>query len=80
MKSASVFLGLVVGLIIAAATGYFNGSVITSAPAGSFLWVKTWPLAIRGQLVLPMIAAWAVIVAETIGESHCSLRDRLTPC
>jgi xanthine/uracil permease len=72
MKSASVFIGLVTGLIIAAATGYFNGSVISSAPAGTFLWLKTWPLHIRGQLVLPMIAAWAVIVAETIGNVTAS--------
>jgi uracil-xanthine permease len=72
MKSASVFLGLIVGLIIAAATGYFNGSVISSAPAGNFIWMKTWPLAIRGQLVLPMIAAWTIIVAETIGNVTAS--------
>jgi NCS2 family nucleobase:cation symporter-2 len=72
MKSASVFIGLITGLVIAAATGYFNGSVISSAPAGTFLWLKTWPLHIRGQLVLPMIAAWAVIVAETIGNVTAS--------
>jgi hypothetical protein len=64
MKSASVFLGLVTGLIIAAATGYFNSSIIKSAPAGTFLWVHTWKLHIRGQLVLPMIAAWAIIVGK----------------
>lgn len=64
MKSASVFLGLVTGMIIAAATGYFNVSAINNAPAVTFLWVKTFPLAIRGQLVLPMIAAWTVVIAE----------------
>lgn len=72
MKSASVFIGLIIGLIIAAATGYFSGSVITSAPAGNFIWLRTWPLAIRGQLVLPMIAAWTIIVAETIGNVTAS--------
>jgi uracil-xanthine permease len=72
MKSASVFIGLIVGLVIAAATGYFNSSVIASAPAGNFIWMKTWPLAIRGQLVLPMIAAWTIIVAETIGNVTAS--------
>jgi NCS2 family nucleobase:cation symporter-2 len=72
MKSASVFLGLLTGLIIAAATGYFNTAVIKAAPSGTFLWLKTWHLAIRGQLVLPMIAAWAVIVAETIGNVTAS--------
>ena len=72
MKSASVFLGLVTGMIIAACTGYFEGSVITNAPGGTFLWVQTFHLAIRGQLVLPMIAAWAVILAETIGNITAS--------
>ena len=67
-----MFLGLIVGLVIAAATGYFNDSVITSAPAGNFIWLRTWPLAVRGQLVLPMIAAWTIIVAETIGNVTAS--------
>ncbi|WVR06177.1 hypothetical protein IAU60_003207 [Kwoniella sp. DSM 27419] len=72
MKSASVFIGLIVGMVIAAATGFFNGAVIKSAPAGSFLWTHTWKLSLRGELVLPMIAAWAVIVAETIGNVTAS--------
>ncbi|KIR97681.1 NCS2 family nucleobase:cation symporter-2 [Cryptococcus deuterogattii 2001/935-1] len=72
MKSASVFFGLIVGMIIAAATGYFDKDTITSAPAGNFLWVHTFKLSLRGQLVLPMIAAWAVIIAETIGNVTAS--------
>jgi xanthine/uracil permease len=64
MKSASVFLGLVTGLIIAACTGYFNSSVIKAAPGATFLWTHTFKYSLRGQLVLPMIAAWTVIVAE----------------
>ncbi|WRT67565.1 uncharacterized protein IL334_004537 [Kwoniella shivajii] len=72
MKSASVFLGLIVGMVIAAVTGFFNKATITNAPAGSFLWTHTWSLSIRGELVLPMIAAWAVIVAETIGNVTAS--------
>ncbi|WVQ80592.1 hypothetical protein IAT38_002697 [Cryptococcus sp. DSM 104549] len=72
MKSASVFLGLIVGMIIAAATGFFNGQTIKNAPAGNFLWVQTWSLSLRGQLVLPMIAAWTIIVAETIGNVTAS--------
>jgi uracil-xanthine permease len=72
MKSASVFLGLLTGLIIAAATGYFNSSVIKAAPAGTFLWLHTWKLSIRGQLVLPMLAAWAIIQAECIGNVTAS--------
>jgi NCS2 family nucleobase:cation symporter-2 len=82
MKSASVFLGLVVGMVIGAATGYFNGEAIRIAPGGTFLWVHTFPLALRGQLVLPMLASWCIIVAETIGNvtascdvSHLDITD-----
>lgn len=72
MKSASVFIGFVTGMIIAAATGYFDGSVIKAAPGGTFLFVHTFPLGLRGQLVLPMLASWAVIVAESIGNITAS--------
>ncbi|CAK9785486.1 nucleoside transporter [Cutaneotrichosporon oleaginosum] len=72
MKSASVFIGFVTGMIIAAATGYFDGSVIRAAPGGTFLFIHTFPLGLRGQLVLPMLASWAVIVAESIGNITAS--------
>jgi uric acid-xanthine permease len=72
IKSASVFIGLVVGMIIAGATGYFDKSTIDSAPAFTFLWVKTFPLSLRGQLVLPMLAAWSVICAETVANVTAS--------
>lgn len=72
MKSASVFLGLVTGLIIAAATGYFDSNTIARAPGGTFLFVHTFKLGLRGQLVLPMLASWCVIVAESIGNITAS--------
>lgn len=72
IKSASVFIGLIVGMIIAGATGYFDKSTIDSAPAFTFLWVKTFPLSLRGQLVLPMLAAWSVICAETVANVTAS--------
>ncbi|KAK8858399.1 hypothetical protein IAR55_002626 [Kwoniella newhampshirensis] len=72
MKSAAVFLGLVVGMIVAAATGFFNSQTIHHAPAGSFLWTHTWKLSIRGELILPMIAAWTIIVAESVANITAS--------
>ncbi|TXT04320.1 hypothetical protein VHUM_04207 [Vanrija humicola] len=71
-KSAAVFMGLLVGLIIAAATGYFDKNAIKVAPGGTFLWIHTFPLGLRGQLVLPMLATWCVSVAETIGNITAS--------
>ncbi|BEJ13579.1 hypothetical protein CspHIS471_0307530 [Cutaneotrichosporon sp. HIS471] len=72
MKSAAVFLGLIAGLAIAAGTGYFNRKVIKDAPGGTFLFVHRFPLAVRGQLVLPMIAAWCIIIVECIGNITAS--------
>ncbi|GAK65995.1 nucleoside transporter [Moesziomyces antarcticus] len=72
LKSASVFVGLVVGMIVAAATGYFNTTLMHNAPAGSFLWTKTFPLSIKPELILPLLAAYVVIVAETVGNVTAS--------
>lgn len=52
MKSCAVVLGLLVGCVIAGATGYFDASGITAAPPASFIWVKTFPLSIYGPVVL----------------------------
>ena len=59
-------------MIIAACTGYFDKSVIASAPGGNFLWTTTFPLKVEGQLILPMLAAYMVIIAETIGNITAS--------
>lgn len=79
MRSASVFIGFVTGMIIAAATGYFDGKVIKSAPGGTFLFIHTFPLSLRGQLVLPMLASYAVIVAESIGNITASIQASNLP-
>ncbi|PSS25624.1 hypothetical protein M430DRAFT_25401 [Amorphotheca resinae ATCC 22711] len=68
MKSLSVIVGLLVGCIIAAATGYFDKSTIDVAPVASFIWVKTFPLSVYGPLVLPMLAIYLILMMETIGD------------
>ncbi|RDL33623.1 Uncharacterized protein BP5553_07991 [Venustampulla echinocandica] len=68
MKSLSVVLGLLVGCIIAAACGYFDNSSIDSAPAASFIWVKTFKLSVYGPLVLPLLAIYLILMMETIGD------------
>ncbi|KAL9027599.1 MAG: hypothetical protein Q9196_003903 [Gyalolechia fulgens] len=68
MKSCSVVLGLLVGCIIAGATGYFSRSGIDSAPAASFIWVKTFPLSVYGPIVLPLLAVYIVLMMEAIGD------------
>ncbi|KAK4698600.1 uric acid-xanthine permease, partial [Phenoliferia sp. Uapishka_3] len=67
VKNCSVFLGLLIGIVIAAGCGYFDASTIRSAPGGTFLWTTTFPLSVKGDLVLPYIAAYLVIISETIG-------------
>ncbi|RYP05082.1 hypothetical protein DL764_004043 [Monosporascus ibericus] len=68
MKSTSVILGLLVGCIIAAATGYFDRSGIDAAPAVSFIWVYTFKLSIYGPLVLPVMAVFIICACEAIGD------------
>lgn len=68
MKSCAVVLGLLVGCIIAGATGYFSSAGISAAPAASFIWVKSYPLSVYGPIVLPLLAVYIVLMMEAIGD------------
>jgi len=68
MRSLSVVLGLLVGCIIAGATGYFDKSTIDAAPAVSFIWVHTFPLSVYGPLILPILAVYLILMMEAIGD------------
>jgi uric acid-xanthine permease len=68
MKSCAVVLGLLVGCIIAGATGYFSSSGIDAAPAASFIWVHTFPLSVYAPIVLPLLAVYIVLMMEAIGD------------
>jgi hypothetical protein len=66
IKSFSTVLGLLVGIAIAAGTGYFQGNKITAAPAATFFFVHRFPLAVRGELVLPFLASYLVVISEAL--------------
>lgn len=68
MKSTGVVIGLLVGCIIAAATGYFDGAGVASAPVASFVWVRTFPLSVYGPLVLPLMAVYVICATEAVGD------------
>ncbi|PHH84530.1 hypothetical protein CDD83_1795 [Cordyceps sp. RAO-2017] len=68
MKSTSVVIGLIVGCIIAGASGYFDGSGIGAAPVASFIWTKTFPLTVYGPLVLPIMAVFVLAATEGVGD------------
>ncbi|KAL2117559.1 hypothetical protein VTJ04DRAFT_7219 [Mycothermus thermophilus] len=68
MKSTSVAIGLLVGCIVAAATGYFSPSQIEAAPAASFIWTRTFKLSVYGPLVLPLMAVYMICACEAIGD------------
>ncbi|KAI0810101.1 permease family-domain-containing protein [Xylaria sp. FL0064] len=72
MKSTSVIIGLLTGIIIAAATGYFSRSGIDEAPVVSFIWVHTFKLTVYGPLVLPLIAVFILCACEAIGDITAS--------
>ncbi|KAL1969832.1 hypothetical protein VTN77DRAFT_7341 [Rasamsonia byssochlamydoides] len=68
MKSCSVVIGLLIGCIVAAATGYFDRSGIDAAPVASFVWLHTFPLKIYAPLILPFLALYIVLMMESIGD------------
>jgi uracil-xanthine permease len=68
MKSTAVVIGLLVGCIIAGATGYFDRRTIDAAPAVSFIWVHTFKLSVYGPIVLPLLAVYMVLAMEAIGD------------
>jgi xanthine/uracil permease len=55
MRSASVVLGLAVGCIISASTGYWSNEQLKQAPVGTFPWTHTFKLSVDGALVLPLL-------------------------
>ncbi|KAI0188155.1 permease family-domain-containing protein [Xylaria flabelliformis] len=72
MKSTSVIIGLLTGIIIGAATGYFDRSGIDQAPVASFIWIHTFKLQVYGPLVLPLIAVFIICACEAIGDITAS--------
>ncbi|KAI2638411.1 purine permease [Xylaria nigripes] len=72
MKSTSVIIGLLTGIIIAAATGYFSREGIDQAPVASFIWVHTFKLSVYGPLVLPLMAVYIICACEAIGDITAS--------
>ncbi|KAK4052602.1 hypothetical protein OIO90_004230 [Microbotryomycetes sp. JL221] len=67
IRNCAVFIGLAIGMIVAAGTGYFNGAAISAAPGITFNWVHRFPLSIKGDLVLPFLASYIVVLSETVG-------------
>jgi uracil-xanthine permease len=59
MRSASVIIGLAVGCIISACTGYWSKASINAAPVATFPWTHTFKLSVDGALVLPLLIMFA---------------------
>jgi xanthine/uracil permease len=75
MRNAQVVIGLVVGLIVAAATGYTDRSTLDSAPTVTFLWVKnfsTFPLSIYAPAIIPLLVTYVLTMVEAIGDVTAS--------
>ncbi|KAI5783878.1 permease family-domain-containing protein [Peziza echinospora] len=68
MKSCAVIIGLFVGCVIAAGTGYFDDTDIKAAPVASFIWVHTFPLTVYPPLILPIMAVYVILACEAIGD------------
>lgn len=70
-RSMSVIVGLLVGSIVAAATGHFQpwgSQTISDAPAATFIWVHTFPLKLYGPAVLSMLITFIILFTEALGD------------
>lgn len=72
LKNISIIVGLLVGCIVAGAAGYISDSTIKSAPAITFLWVKTFKLRVYPPAILPMLAVYVSLAMEAIGDITAS--------
>lgn len=72
MRNASIIIGLVVGMIVAGATGYVDATSIKTSPAITFFWVKRFKLSVYGPAVLPSLAVYVVLAMEAIGDITAS--------
>ncbi|KAJ7867443.1 xanthine/uracil permease [Mycena leptocephala] len=72
LKNISIIVGLVIGCIVAGAAGYIDNSSIKSAPAITFLWVKTFKIGVYPPAILPMLAVYVSLAMEAIGDITAS--------
>ncbi|KAK2465885.1 hypothetical protein APHAL10511_001526 [Amanita phalloides] len=79
MKNISIIIGLLVGSIIAGATGYMDGSTITSAPAVTFLWVYRFKISVYPPAILPMLAVYIALTIEAMGDITASAEVSRVP-
>lgn len=68
LKNISVVVGLMLGCIIGAAVGMFDGSGITAAPVGTFLWVKHFDFSVYGPGIIPFLFVQLDMIIECLGD------------
>lgn len=68
IRNGSVAIGLMIGAIVASATGYVDTASIQEAPSGTFLWTTTFPLGFSGALVLPLMACCITTLVACLGD------------
>ncbi|RPD67034.1 Xanthine/uracil permease [Lentinus tigrinus ALCF2SS1-7] len=72
LKNISIIVGLAVGCIVAGGAGYIDGSSIKTAPAITFLWVRTFKIRVYPPAILPMLAVYVSLAMEAIGDITAS--------
>ncbi|KAJ1496134.1 permease family-domain-containing protein, partial [Baffinella frigidus] len=82
VRNCGVVISLMVGFIVAGIAGYtppgsaegapqlryVNADKINAAPWITFLWVETFPIHVYAPAILPVLIAFVVSTAETVGD------------
>ncbi|GAQ90200.1 xanthine/uracil transporter [Klebsormidium nitens] len=77
MRNVQIMAGFLIGYLVAALARhdgqkYTNNAAISAAPAGQFLWLRTFKIGFYPAAVLPLIIAAMVDSSNTVGDITAS--------
>lgn len=68
LRNIQVMVGLIAGIILAAATRYMDQDFIDSSPMITFPFVETFPLSVYWPAVIPTMIGYLVSAVDTVGD------------
>lgn len=68
LRNAQVFIGLISGIILAAALGYMDQTLISEAPVFTFPLVRRFNLGFYAPALIPVLIAYVISAVETVGD------------
>lgn len=72
MRNIGIVIGFGTGVIVAAALGYMDDTIISRADWFTFLWVKRFKLGFFAPILIPVLLGYLVSTIESVGDITAS--------